>query len=102
MFNNSLEQVYRLLRPFVERACFDFTVKGRDVAGISTVKRFEDGYAATLLLSLGIYPKVVQELFGHTQINMTEDIYSHVLPDMQLDAVHNRLHDLHTARGCEK
>ena len=43
--------------------------------------------AATLLLSLGIHPKVVQELLGHTQISMTMDIYSHVLPSMQQDAV---------------
>src|SRR5579863_2185430 len=48
--------------------------------------------AATLLLSLGVHPKVVQELLGHTQISMTMDIYSHVLPGMQEDAV-NRLHD---------
>ncbi len=27
MFNSSHEQVYRLLRPFVEWACFDITVK---------------------------------------------------------------------------
>jgi integrase len=38
--------------------------------------------AATLLLSLGVHPKVVQELLGHTQISMTMDIYSHVLPSM--------------------
>jgi integrase len=43
--------------------------------------------AATLLLSLGVHPKVVQELLGHTQISMTMDIYSHVLPSMQKDAV---------------
>ena len=43
--------------------------------------------AATLLLSLGVHPKVVQELLGHTQISMTMDIYSHVLPSMQQDAV---------------
>jgi hypothetical protein len=43
--------------------------------------------AATLLLSLGIHPKVVQELLGHTQISMTMDVYSHVLPGMQQDAM---------------
>jgi integrase len=30
---------------------------------------------------------VVQELLGHTQISMTMDIYSHVLPGLQQDAV---------------
>ncbi len=48
--------------------------------------------AAALLPSLGVHPKVVQELLGHTQISMTMDIYSHVLPGMQEDAI-NRLHD---------
>jgi integrase len=43
--------------------------------------------AATLLLSIGIHPKVVQELLGHTQISMTMDVYSHVLPGMQQDAM---------------
>ena len=43
--------------------------------------------AATLLLGLGVHPKVVQELLGHTQISMTMDIYSHVLPGLQQDAV---------------
>jgi integrase len=51
--------------------------------------------AATLLLSLGVHPKVVQELLGHTQISMTMDIYSHVLPSMQHDAV-SKLNDLLT------
>ena len=38
----------------------------------------------------GVHPKVVQELLGHTQISMTMDIYSHVLPGIQEDAI-NRL-----------
>jgi integrase len=38
-------------------------------------------------LSLGVHPKVVQELLGHTQISMTMDVYSHVLPGMQQDAM---------------
>ena len=43
--------------------------------------------ATTLLLSLGIYLKSLQELLGHTQISVTMDVYSHVLPDMQQDAM---------------
>ena len=43
--------------------------------------------AATLLLSLGVHPKVVQELLGHSQISVTLDTYSHILPDMQKDAM---------------
>jgi integrase len=41
--------------------------------------------AATILLSRGTRPKVVQEILGHSQIAMTLDVYSHVLPSMQED-----------------
>jgi integrase len=37
---------------------------------------------ATLLLSRGVHPKLVQELLGHATIAMTLDRYSHVLPGM--------------------
>ena len=37
---------------------------------------------ATLLLSKGVHPKVVQELLGHSSIEITLDTYSHVLPSM--------------------
>jgi len=42
---------------------------------------------ATILLSMGVHPKVVQEMLGHNQISMTMDTYSHVLPTMQREAV---------------
>ena len=42
--------------------------------------------AATLLLNSGVHPKVVQEMLGHSQINLTLDTYSHVLPDIQREA----------------
>ena len=49
--------------------------------------------AATLLLLQGVHPKVVQERLGHSNISMTLDIYSHLIPSMgraaadQLDAL---------------
>jgi integrase len=43
--------------------------------------------AATLLLSMGVHPKVVQEILGHSDIGVTMDVYSHVLPTMQSDAM---------------
>ncbi len=43
--------------------------------------------AATLLLELGIHPKVVSELLGHSQIGITLDLYSHVTATMQQQAV---------------
>lgn len=57
-------------------------------AGLPDI-RFHDlrHSAATILLELGVHPKVVQELLGHSSISMTMDIYSHVLPSMQQDAM---------------
>lgn len=57
-------------------------------AGLPDI-RFHDlrHSVATLLLSSGVHPKVVQEILGHSQISMTMDIYSHVLPAMHQDAM---------------
>jgi integrase len=49
--------------------------------------------AATLLLAMGVHVKVVQELLGHSNIVTTLNIYSHVLPSLQQDAM-NKLSDL--------
>jgi len=52
-------------------------------------ERFHDlrHTCATLLLTKGVHPKVVQELLGHSSISVTLDTYSHVLPNMQEKAV---------------
>ena len=42
--------------------------------------------AATLMLGQGVHPKIVQERLGHSQISLTLDTYSHVLPGMQDEA----------------
>lgn len=57
-------------------------------AGLPDI-RFHDlrHSTATLLLEQGTNPKIVQEILGHSQISMTMDIYSHVLPTMQIDAM---------------
>ncbi len=39
--------------------------------------------AATILLTMKVHPKVVQEILGHSQITTTMDIYSHAMPSMQ-------------------
>jgi integrase len=55
---------------------------GRDFPRI----RFHDSHATQLLAS-GVHPKIVQERLGHSTIAVTMDIYSHVTPGMQSEAV---------------
>lgn len=40
---------------------------------------------ATLLLAQGVHPKLVQETLGHSQISLTLDTYSHVLPSLKVE-----------------
>ena len=42
--------------------------------------------SATLALSAGVHPKVVQERLGHSGIGITLDTYSHVIQGMQAEA----------------
>jgi hypothetical protein len=58
-------------------------------AGLPLETRMHDLHhsAATIFLSMGVHPKIVQELLGHSQISMTLDTYSHVLPSMQQEAM---------------
>lgn len=42
--------------------------------------------AATLMLALGVQPKVVSETLGHSRVGITLDTYSHVLPHLQEEA----------------
>ena len=42
---------------------------------------------ATVMLLQGVHPKVVQERLGHSKMSTTMDIYSHVVPSMQKEAV---------------
>ncbi len=57
------------------------------VAGLPNI-RFHDlrHTAATLMLQQNIHPKVVQERLGHSDISLTLNTYSHVLPGMQEEA----------------
>lgn len=56
-------------------------------AGLPDI-RFHDlrHTAATLLLKQRVPAKVVSEMLGHSQVGVTLNIYSHVLPDMQEEA----------------
>ncbi|HLI07066.1 MAG TPA: tyrosine-type recombinase/integrase [Ktedonobacteraceae bacterium] len=49
--------------------------------------------AASFLLAMGVHPKVVQEILGHSVIGTTMDTYSHVLPSLQREAM-DKMDDL--------
>jgi integrase len=57
-------------------------------AGLPRI-RFHDlrHTAATIALGRGVHPKVVSEMLGHSRTAITPDLYSHVTPTMQREAV---------------
>jgi integrase len=59
-------------------------IKGSDLPRL----RFHDlrHAHATHLLASGVHPKVASERLGHSQVGITLDLYSHVMPGMQEDA----------------
>jgi integrase len=48
---------------------------------------------ASLMLKQGIHPKIVQERLGHSSIQTTLDVYSHVTPGLQ-EAAANRFDEI--------
>ena len=56
-------------------------------AGLPQI-RFHDlrHTCATLLLTRNVNPKIVSEMLGHSSIAITLDTYSHVLPNMRVQA----------------
>jgi integrase len=58
-------------------------------------RRFRDlrHSCATLLLVQGVSPRVVMDVLGHSQIGLTMNTYSHVIPDLRRDAA-TRIEDL--------
>jgi integrase len=67
----------RSFKPLLKRAGLPHSVRLHDLRHT----------CATLLLVKGVHPKIVQELLGHATIAITLDTYSHVLPNMQSEAV---------------
>ena len=64
-----------------------------DRAGLPQ-RRFHDlrHSCATLLLVQGVSPRVVMDVLGHSQIGLTMNTYSHVIPDLRRDAA-NRMQE---------
>ena len=42
--------------------------------------------AATLLLAQGVSARAIMDLLGHSQIGITYNLYSHVIPELRRDA----------------
>ncbi len=74
---NAKNLTARSFKPLLERAGLPRTVRVHDLRHT----------CATLLLGKGVHPEIVQELLGHATIAITLDTYSHMLPNMQGEAV---------------
>ncbi|MBA2488786.1 MAG: site-specific integrase [Chloroflexi bacterium] len=75
---------------------------GTPLDGVTVTHRFQDTLrrlgmphqrfhdlrhaCASLLLAQGVSPRVVMETLGHSQISVTMNVYSHVIPALQRDA----------------
>ncbi|HLG60299.1 MAG TPA: hypothetical protein VKY19_00070 [Ktedonosporobacter sp.] len=47
----------------------------------------ENVHKDNIRISMGIHPKVIQEMLGHSNISITLGIYGHLFPSMQQDVV---------------
>lgn len=61
------------------------SVDRKDTPGPPPIPR--SAARATHLLASGVHPKVASERLGHSKVGITLDLYSHVIPGMQEDAV---------------
>lgn len=62
-------------------------------AGVREAKLHDARHtAATLMLVMGIDPRVVMEILGHSQISLTQGTYQHVVPVLARDAA-NKMGD---------
>lgn len=74
-------------RPIDRHSDYDAWTRLLQSAGVAHVRLHDARHtAATLLLVMGVHPRVVMELLGHSQMRTTMDIYSHVLPALARDA----------------
>jgi len=87
---------------------------GTPLDGVTVTHRFQDALkrlglphqrfhdlrhaCASLLLAQGVSPRVVMETLGHSQISLTMNVYSHVIPALQRDAA-DRMDALLTGSG---
>jgi integrase len=62
--------------------------KIRAAAGVPRMRFHDLRHAhATLLLTMGVHPKIVSDRLGHSGIAITMDTYSHVMAGLQAEAI---------------
>lgn len=67
----------RIWKPFLQTLDFPTTMRLYDLRHTH----------ATILLESGVHPRIVSERLGHTNVRMTLERYSHVLPHVQEAAI---------------
>ena len=75
---------YRDGSPILPRGYTGAFTKIMRRAGLEGYRLHDARHAhASLMLKLGVHPKIVQERLGHAKVGTTLDIYSHVVPGLQ-------------------
>ncbi len=89
-------------RPLMHRNVFREFKRLLRKAGLPEI-RFHDlrHTNATLMLGQGAHPKVVQERLGHSQVGITLNTYSHVLPGLGREAIERLGATLQEIEGIE-
>lgn len=87
--DNGLVFANELGQPLDPRSFIRWFYQIRDKAGLPkdvNLHALRHTYA-TRLLERGVSLKVIQQLLGHSKFDVTADIYSHVAPELQREAV---------------
>ncbi|MBM3926689.1 MAG: site-specific integrase [SAR202 cluster bacterium] len=80
----SLVFSYRDGRPILPRGISGAFTKAMRRAGLKGYRLHDARHAhASLMLKQGVHPKIVQERLGHSRIEVTLDVYSHLAPGLQ-------------------
>jgi integrase len=79
---------YRTGSPMLPRAVSNVCKRIAEHAGLEGYRFHDNRHThASLMLRQGVHPKVVQERLGHAKVATTMDVYSHVMPSLQQEAV---------------
>ena len=84
-------------KPFLPNTVTHNWIKLVNKIGLKGVRFHDTRHShASLMLKQGVHPKIVHERLGHSSIQITLDIYSHVAPGLQ-EAAANRFDEAFTS-----